>query len=64
MKLSEMAIRLIGLILAVVGFLLLLTLANIHAFGIAVDSIWLALILGFVFLGVGIYIVRGGNVDL
>lgn len=64
MSLSEIIIRLIGLALAVVGFGLLLTIAGINLFGVGVVNPWIAAILGVIFLGVGIYIVRGGNVSV
>lgn len=59
-----MFIKFIGLVLAVVGFLLLLSAVGVNAFGVGLSPIWLALLLGFLFLGVGIYIIRGGNISL
>lgn len=59
-----MAIKLIGLVLAIVGFALLLSVVGVSILGIGVDSVILAIILGVAFLGVGIYIVRGGNISL
>lgn len=64
MSISEMAIKLIGLVLAVVGFALLLSVVGVELFGIGVSSVILAIILGVAFLGVGIYIVRGGTITL
>lgn len=64
MSLSEIIVRLIGLALAIVGFALLLTLVGINIMGISTFNPWLAAILGVVFLGVGIYIIRGGNISV
>lgn len=64
MSLSEIIVRLIGLALAIVGFALLLTLVGINIIGVTAFNPWIAAILGVVFLGVGIYIIRGGNVSV
>lgn len=64
MSLSEIVVKLIGLALAIVGFALLLTLVGINILGIATFNPWLAAILGVVFLGAGIYIIRGGTVSV
>ena len=63
-SLSEIIIKLIGLALAILGFALLLTLVGINIFGVTVFNPWIAAILGVIFLGVGIYIIRGGNVSI
>lgn len=67
MSASEIIIRIIGVVLAVVGLIALLavmsTLAGVSFFGVgSVSNVFLALILGVVFLGAGIYIVRGGTI--
>lgn len=64
MKISEIIIKIIGVVLAIVGFALLLSIVGINLFGIAVSSIWVAIILGIGFLGVGIYLIRGGGIQL
>ena len=64
MSLSEIIIKLIGITLAIVGFCLLLAAVNLHLFGIELDPIWVEVIVGVLFLGGGIYIVRGGNIGL
>lgn len=64
MSFSEIVIKIIGIVLAVVGFGLLISAAGINIFGIGAVNIWVALILGFIFLGLGIWIVRGGNVTI
>lgn len=64
MSLSEIIVRLIGLALAIVGFALLLTLVGINILGVSTVNPWFAAVLGVVFLGVGIYIIRGGNVSV
>jgi hypothetical protein len=64
MSLSEIVVKVIGTILALVGLGLLLSAVGIHWFGVALAPIWLAILLGVCFLGAGIYIIRGGNVTL
>lgn len=64
MSLSEVIIKLIGLALAIVGFALILTLVGISLFGVHLDPEWLAVVVGVVMLGAGIYIIRGGSISL
>ena len=64
MAVSEMLVKLIGLILAIVGLSLLLSAVGIHALGTSISPLWLELLLGVVFLGAGVWIVRGGNLTL
>lgn len=64
MSLSEMGVKLMGLVLAFVGFALLLSAVGVSILGVGTPHILLSLVLGVLFLGAGIYIVRGGNVTL
>jgi len=64
MNISEIVIKVIGIILAVVGVCLLLSIIGINIFGIRINSILLSAIFGVLFLGAGIYIIRGGNIRL
>jgi lipopolysaccharide export LptBFGC system permease protein LptF len=64
MSLSEIVIKIIGIVLAIVGFALLLSTVGLNVLGIGVDPIWLAILLGFIFLGCGIFIIRGGNISI
>lgn len=64
MALSEIIAKLIGVVLALVGLALLLSAAGISLFGVHVDNTWIALILGFIFVGAGIYIIRGGTISI
>lgn len=64
MSLSEVVIKIIGLILAIVGLGLILSVVGIHFLGVALAPWWLAVIVGVVLLGAGIYIIRGGNISL
>ncbi len=57
---SELIIKLIGLALALVGFALLLTVVGLSFLGVSMAFPW-NLIMGAIFLGLGIYIIRGGN---
>lgn len=64
MSLSELVIKFIGLVLAIVGFALLLSVVHLSVFGIGIEPIWLAAVLGVCFLAGGIYIIRGGTITL
>lgn len=64
MSLSEIIIKLIGLVLAIIGLGLLLSVVGLNIFGIGLSPIWLAILVGLLFLGAGINIVRGGNITL
>ena len=64
MSLTNMLVKLIGIVLALVGLALLLSIVGINLFGIHLPGILFALVVGVLFLGAGIYIVRGGNFTL
>ncbi len=62
MSLTEIIIKIIGIALAIIGFLMIIGAVGVHVFGtIGVSPVWLSILLGVIFLGVGIYIVRGGT---
>lgn len=63
MSLSEMFIKVIGLILAVVGLALILSSVGVSTF-VALAPFYVGLIVGVCLLGAGIYIIRGGSVTL
>lgn len=64
MSLSEIVVKIIGVVLALVGFALLLSVVGVDVFGVHVANVILAIVLGVAFLGAGIYIVRGGTVTI
>lgn len=65
MSLSEIVVKLIGIVLALVGVALLLSLVGIAIFGVSLGAPWfVTVIVGVLFLGGGIYIIRGGTVSL
>lgn len=64
MSLSEILVKIIGIVLAVVGLGLLLESVGVHFIGVSLPTWWIDLIAGVCFLGAGIYIIRGGNVGL
>jgi len=65
MSLSEIIIKLIGIALAVIGFLMIISAVGVHIFGvIGLSPIWLSVLIGIILLGAGIYIIRGGNFTL
>ena len=63
-SLSEILIKVIGIVLAIVGFGLLLSAVGISVFGIGLAPVWLAILVGVLFLGTGIFIIRGGNISI
>jgi len=63
MSVSEIIIRIIGVALAIVGFALLLSVVGLNILGIGLSPVWLAILVGILFLGAGIYIVRGGTIS-
>lgn len=64
MALSEIVVKIIGIILAIVGLSLILSLVGLSFLGAAALPWYWALIIGVVLLGAGIYIIRGGNITL
>jgi hypothetical protein len=63
MKLSEIIVKVIGIVLAVVGLLLVLSAVGIST-GVGIAPWFVGMIVGVVFLGAGIWIIRGGNIGL
>lgn len=65
MSLSEMLIKLGGVVLFVVGLALILSLAGVSFFGVssALEPLW-AVILGVLFIAGGVVLIRGGNINL
>lgn len=64
MRLSEILIKVIGIILAIVGLGLLLSTVGIGILGIGLSPWWISLLVGILFLSAGIYIIRGGTITL
>lgn len=64
MSLSEIVIKIIGLALAIVGFALILSVLGLPLLGVSLSPWWVAVLVGVILLGAGIYIVRGGNFTL
>ena len=63
MNLSEIVIKVIGLILAIVGLCLILSAVGVATF-VSLPPFWLGILVGVIFLGAGIYIIRGGTISL
>lgn len=63
MSLSEIVIKIIGLVLAVVGFALILSAVGLVLLGVSLAFPWNILV-GVLFLAGGIYIIRGGTINL
>lgn len=59
-----MVVKFIGLVLAVVGVGLILAAVGVNFLGVGLAPVWLEVVVGFVLLGAGIYIIRGGTVTL
>jgi hypothetical protein len=65
MSLSEIIIKIIGIILAFVGIALLLAAVGLtFLFGVGLGAWYWNVLVGVIFLGAGIYIIRGGNISL
>lgn len=64
MSVTEILIKLFGAVLALVGLALLLSAVGINFLGLATPNIWVALILGFLFIAAGVYLVRGGTITV
>lgn len=64
MSISDLIIKVIGVVLAIVGFALLMSTVGIGVFGIGLSPVWLAILVGLLFLAVGIWLVRGGAITL
>ena len=64
-KLSEVIIKIVGIVFIAVGFALLLTVVGLNFFGLTVPfGIFGSIIGGVLFLAAGIYLVRGGTINL
>lgn len=64
MSLSEVVIKIIGLVLALVGLALILSAVGINFLGVALAPWWVAVLVGVIMLGAGIWIIRGGTINL
>jgi len=64
MSLSEIVIKVIGIVLAIVGLALLLSAVGVEILGVGLSPVWLAILVGVIFLGAGIWIIRGGSISL
>lgn len=64
LSLSEAIVKIIGIVLAVVGLALILGAVGLSFLAVSfLGPIW-SIVVGVVFLGAGIYIIRGGNFTL
>lgn len=64
MSLSEILIKVIGIVLALVGLALLLAAVGVNFLGVNIGTWWLDVLVGVIFLGGGIWILRGGTISL
>jgi hypothetical protein len=64
MSLSEILIKVGGIVLFVVGLCLILSAVGVNFLGIGLSPVWLSVLVGVILLGAGIYIIRGGNFTL
>lgn len=63
MSVSEMIIKIIGVILAIVGLYILVTAATgLAGAGILSVGLIIALVVGALLIGAGVIIVRGGSI--
>lgn len=63
MSITEIGIKIMGFVLAFVGFCLILSAVGLPVFGIALSPWYFAVLVGFILMGAGIYIVRGGTLS-
>ena len=59
-SITQTLVKVIGFVLAIVGLFLLLSVVGLST-GIMLAPVWLALLVGFLFLAIGIYIVFDGT---
>jgi hypothetical protein len=64
MSLSEIVIKIIGLVLAIVGLSLILSAVGIQFLGAGFSPVWLEVVVGVCLIGAGIWIIRGGTISL
>ena len=64
MSLSEILIKVIGIVFIIIGFALILAAIGLSFLGIGLGAWYWDVLVGVIFLAVGIYLVRGGNVSL
>ena len=65
MSLSEIIIKIVGIILVVVGLGVLLAAVGINFIGTGIVAPWYVdVIVGVLFMGAGIWIIRGGSISL
>lgn len=62
MSLSDIVVKIIGVILAVVGLALVLSAVGVNFLGVALNPPLLAVVVGALLIGAGIFIIRGGNI--
>lgn len=62
MSLSDIVVKVIGVILAIVGLALVLSAVGVNFLGVALNPPLLAVVVGALLIGAGIFIVRGGNI--
>lgn len=65
MSLSKIFVKVIGVVLALLGLALILALLNLPIFGISFTEVGGKigeLVIAIILLGVGIWIVNGGNI--
>ena len=64
MQLSDIIIKIVGIVLLIVGLGLILSMLGLQVIPVSLQPWWLATIVGVVLLGAGIYIIRGGTINL
>lgn len=64
MSLSEILIKLGGIVLFVVGLSLVLGAVGMNFLGVSFINPLFSVVVGVIFIGAGIYLVRGGSIHL
>lgn len=64
MSLSEILIKVIGIVFIIIGFALILAAIGISLLGVGLGAWYWNVLVGVIFFAAGIYLVRGGSVSL
>jgi hypothetical protein len=64
MSLSEILIKIVGIVFIIVGAALILAAIGIPFLGVGLGAWYWDILVGVIFLAGGIYLVRGGTVGL
>lgn len=64
MSITEILIKVVGVVLALVGLGLVLSAVGVSFLVSPLSPGWVSIVVGLILLAIGIYIVRGGRITL